>query len=85
MNYMKRNYKITEEQASFGTTLRVEMWDEYGFKRTIYERTIELATKRIYDWWEDGKKRKSFDEKLKDAISQCIEIDERAGRDPSLD
>ena len=26
---MKRNYKITEEERSFGTTYKVEMRDEY--------------------------------------------------------
>ena len=33
------------------------MWDEYGCKRTVYERTVELATERIYDWWEETKER----------------------------
>ena len=53
----KRKYNITEEEKSFGTTYKVEMWDEYGCKRTIYERTVELATERIYDWWEETKER----------------------------
>ena len=53
----KRKYNITEEEKSFGITYKVEMWDEYGCKRTIYERTVELATERIYDWWEETKER----------------------------
>ena len=53
----KRKYNITEEVKSFGTNYKVEMWDEYGNKRTIYEGTKELATERIYDWWEEGKER----------------------------
>ena len=53
----KRKYNITEEEKSFGTTYKVEMWDEYGCKRTIYERTVELATERIYDFWEETKER----------------------------
>ena len=53
----KRKYNITEEVKSFGITHKVEMWDEYGCKRTIYERTVELATERIYDWWEETKER----------------------------
>ena len=43
----KRKYNITEEKKSFGTNYKVEMWDEYGCKRTIYEGTKELATERI--------------------------------------
>ena len=50
---MSRNYKLTPSTYGF----KVEMWDEYGNKRTIYERTVELATERIYDWWEEGKER----------------------------
>ena len=53
----KRKYNIIEEEKSFGTTYKVEMWDEYGCKRTVYERTVELATERIYDFWEETKER----------------------------
>ena len=53
----KRKYNITEEEKSFGTTYKVEMWDEYGNKQTVYERTVELATERIYDFWEETKER----------------------------
>ena len=53
----KRKYNITEEEKSFGTTYKVEMWDEYGCKRTIYERTKELVTERIYDFWEETEER----------------------------
>ena len=64
----KRKYNITEEKKSFGTTYKVEMWDEYGCKRTIYERTVELATERIYDFWEETKERKE----LNDSLSNCL-------------
>ena len=53
----KRKYNITEEVKSFGTNYKVEMWDEYGNKRTIYEGTKELATERIYDFWEETEER----------------------------
>ena len=53
----KRDFKVTEEEKSFGTNYKVEMWDEYGCKRTIYERNVELATERIYDFWEETKER----------------------------
>ena len=64
----KRRYNITEEVKSFGTTYKVEMWDEYGCKRTVYERTVELATERIYDFWEETKERKE----LNDSLSNCL-------------
>ena len=50
---MSRNYKLTPSTYGF----KVEMWDEYGYKRTIYERTVELATERIYDFWEETEER----------------------------
>jgi len=53
----KRDFKVTEEEKSFGITYKVEMWDEYGCKRTIYERTKELVTERVYDWWEETEER----------------------------
>ena len=53
----KRKYNITEEEKSFGTNYKVEMWDEYGNKRTIYEGTTELATERLYDFWEETEER----------------------------
>ena len=53
----KRDFKVTEEEKSFGITYKIEMWDEYGNKRTIYERTKELVTERVYDFWEESKER----------------------------
>ena len=53
----KRDFKVTEEERSFGTNYKIEMWDEYGCKRTIYEETMELVTERIYDFWEETEER----------------------------
>ena len=53
----KRKYNITKEVKSFGIIYKVEMWDEYGCKRTIYERTKELMTERVYDFWEETEER----------------------------
>ena len=39
------------------TNYKVEIWDEYGCKRTIYEETMELVTERIYDFWEETEER----------------------------
>ena len=49
---IERNYKITPVTMSFGDTFKVEMWNDYGMKRTIYEDNIDQASKMIMDWWE---------------------------------
>ena len=75
----KRDYKITQKEMSFGTTHKVEMWDEYGNYSCVYERTVELATERIYDWWEKTKEREESNKILDKAIRECIEIDKKSG------
>jgi len=40
----KRNYKITQESRDWGTTYKVEVWNKYGMKRTVYERNIMDAS-----------------------------------------
>jgi hypothetical protein len=55
-NMNKRNYKITPEEMSFGTTFKVEVWNRYGMKREVYERNIMDASKVIYDYWENEDK-----------------------------
>tara|TARA_R110002096_G_scaffold396735_1_gene592659 strand:- start:84 stop:347 length:264 start_codon:yes stop_codon:yes gene_type:complete len=75
----KRKYNITEEVKSFGTTYKVEMWDEYGNYSCVYERTVELATERIYDWWEETKEREESKKIRNKAIRECIEIDRNSG------
>ena len=52
----KRNYKITPEEMSFGTTFKVEVWNRYGMKREVYERNVMDASKIIYDYWENEDK-----------------------------
>ena len=68
----KRDFKVTEEEKSFGITYKVEMWDEYGNKRTIYEGTKELATERIYDWWEEGKERNERNKALQIVLNNLV-------------
>ena len=48
----KRNYKITPSTYGF----KVEVWNRYGMKRTVYERNIMDASKVIYDYWEEEDK-----------------------------
>ena len=52
----KRNYKITPEKRSFGTTFKVESWNDFGMKRTAYERNVMDASRVIMDWWENSEK-----------------------------
>ena len=49
---IERDYKITPTAFSFGEMYKVEMWNDYGMKRTIYEDNIDQASKMIMDWWE---------------------------------
>ena len=48
----KRNYKITPSTYGF----KVEVWNKYGMKRTVYERNVIDASKVIYDYWEEEDK-----------------------------
>ena len=48
----KRNYKITPSTYGF----KVEVWNRYGMKRTVYERNVIDASKVIYDYWEEENK-----------------------------
>ena len=50
---IERDYKITP--TTFGM-YKVEMWNDYGMKRTIYEDNIDQASKMIMDWWYDSDK-----------------------------
>ena len=46
----QRNYKLTPSTYGF----KVEMWNDFGMKRTIYEKNIMDASKMIMDWWESS-------------------------------
>ena len=75
----KRNYKLTPEDRSFGTTWKVEMWNDFGMKRTVYERNVIDASEVVMDWWE--KSEEEFDKMnlLNRAIKECHEIDKSSG------
>jgi len=51
---IERNYKITPIMMSFGETFKVEMWNDFGMKRTIYEEDINQACDMVMDWWENS-------------------------------
>ena len=52
---MSRNYKITPIEKSFGTTFKVEIWNDFGMKRTVYERNVMDASEVVMNWWENSK------------------------------
>jgi len=52
----KRNYKITPESRDWGTSYKVEVWNRYGMKREVYERSIMDASEVVYDYWENEDK-----------------------------
>ena len=53
---MKRNYKITPENRSYGTIFKVESWNDFGMKRTVYERNVMDASEQVMNWWESSEK-----------------------------
>ena len=75
----KRNYKITPEQFSFGVSLKVEMWNDFGMKRTVYEDNIMDASEVIMNWWESSEEEFNKMNLLNRAIKECNEIDKKNG------
>ena len=71
----KRNYKITPQQFSFGVSLKVEMWNDFGMKRTVYEDNIMEASEVIINWWENSEEEFDKMNSLGQAIKECSEID----------
>ena len=51
---IERDYKMTPVTMSFGETFKVEMWNDYGMKRTIYEEDVIKASEMIMNWWKDS-------------------------------
>ena len=51
---IERDYKITPIMMSFGETFKVEIWNDYGMKRTIYEEDINQACDIVMNWWENS-------------------------------
>ena len=53
MNLIKRNYKFTPSKYGF----KVEVWDDYGCKRTVYERDLLEACNRVKEYWDSQESR----------------------------
>ena len=54
MNLIKRNYKFTPSKYGF----KVEAWDDYGCKRTVYETDLLEACDRVQEYWNSQESRK---------------------------
>ena len=52
----KRDYKLTPKNRSWGTSWKVEVWNDYGMKREVYERNVMDASEVVLDWWENSDK-----------------------------
>ena len=70
------DYKITTTTFSFGEMYKVEMWNDYGMKRTIYEECIDQSSEMIMNWWKDSeieyKKMKSLQVVLNNKVKKEI-------------
>jgi len=70
------DYKMTPVTMSFGETFKVEMWNDYGMKRTIYEEDVIKASEMIMNWWRDSeieyKKMKSEQIVLNNIVKKQI-------------
>ena len=75
----KRNYKITPETRSYGTMFKVEIWNDFGMKRTVYEKNVMDASEVVYDWWESSEKEFDSMNKLNNAIHAAHQIDKKSG------
>ena len=75
----KRNYKLTPEERDWGLTWKVEAWNDFGMKRTVYEKDMDSACKVIMDWWERSEEEFDKMNSLSHAIHQCHEIDKEKG------
>ena len=76
----KRNYKITPKEFSFGTSYKVEVYDDYGNYCCVYEKNREDSWKFIYDYWSKSEENQRHKESLSRAIQSCIKLDEESGR-----
>ena len=54
MNLIKRNYKFTPSTYGF----KVEIWDDYGCKRTVYETDLLEACDKVKEYWDSQESRK---------------------------
>ena len=75
----KRTYKLTPETRSYGTIWKVEVWNDFGMKRTVYEDNMDSASEVVYDWWERSEEEFDKMNALSRAIHECHKIDKEKG------
>ena len=71
----KRNYKLTPSTYTF----KVESWNDFGMKRTVYEENIDSASEVVYDWWERSEEEFNKMNLLNRAIHDAHQIDKKSG------
>ena len=71
----KRNYKLTPDTYGF----KVEVWDEYGAKITVYEKNVYSASEFIINWWMSSGERKKQNDLLNLAIHELHQEDIKNG------
>ena len=75
----KRNYKITPKEFSFGTSYKVEVYDDYGNYCCVYEPTVEAAMKYAEAWFADADKREEANKIHGKAVQAMQKLDREAG------
>ena len=80
----KRKYNIHKYPNN--THYTVNVTDSFGQEHTNFFRTEDNCVLYVYQVWENEvDKRNPEQELLGRAIKNCIEIDKKSGRTPSLD
>ena len=67
----KRNYKLTPSTYGF----KVEMWNDFGMKRTVYENNVMSASEIIIDWWESSEEEFNKMNKQQKCINNLVKKD----------
>jgi hypothetical protein len=71
----KRNYKLTPN----GDVWKVEAWNDYGMKCTVYENNVMDASEVIMNWWENSEEEFDKMNKLNNAIHAAHQLDKENG------
>ena len=75
----KRNYKLTPENRDWGVIWKVEVWNDFGMKRTVYEDNVMDASEFVMDWWESSEEEFDKMNKLNNAIHAAHQLDKKSG------
>ena len=58
---------------------KVEVWNDFGMKRTVYENNMDSASEVVYDWWERSEEEFDKMNLLNSAIHDAHQIDRKNG------